>query len=116
MRNTNCTYPLKAGAQGTSRVYLDENGYYRFRDSNKLVHRWAAEKKLGRRLQPLEVVHHINRNKRDNSADNLMVLPNQEAHDRLHERDALYFGRGYSYWGGPKKITLYFLLFGWWRA
>jgi hypothetical protein len=31
-----------------SKVYLDENGYYRFKDSNKLVHRWAAEKKLGR--------------------------------------------------------------------
>ena len=34
----------------TSKVYLDENGYYRFKDSDKLVHRWAAEIKLGRRL------------------------------------------------------------------
>lgn len=98
-----------------SKVYLDENGYYRFKDSNKLVHRWAAEKKLGRPLRPGEVVHHINRNKRDNSHDNLHVFPNQEAHEEQHRKDALNYGWRYSMTGRGKRYTLYYFLIGWWN-
>ncbi len=68
-------------------IYIDDNGYERFKDSNKLVHRWVAEKKLGRQLDPEEVVHHKNRNKLDNHPSNLWVFPNQEEHDRTHEED-----------------------------
>lgn len=68
----------------SSRYYLDENGYLRFRDSGKLVHRWVAEKKLGRKLKAKEVVHHINGVKTDNSPENLQVFPNQEMHEQAH--------------------------------
>jgi hypothetical protein len=98
-----------------SNVYLDEKGYYRFSDSDKLVHRWAAEKKLGRKLRYGEVVHHINRNKRDNSPENLQIFPNQQAHDDQHERDARNYGWKYSMTGRRKKWTLYYLMIGWWE-
>ena len=101
--------------KANSKVYLDENGYYRFKNSNKLVHRWAAEKKLGRRLRPEEVVHHINRNKRDNSLENLQVFPNQKTHYEQHKEDAWNHGWKYSMTGRRKKYTLYYFLFGWWN-
>ncbi|HSV95641.1 MAG TPA: hypothetical protein VLM75_01775 [Spirochaetota bacterium] len=53
-----------AGSSHGSKIYEDDNGYYRFNDSDKPVHRWAAEKKLGRALRRGEVVHHKNRNKK----------------------------------------------------
>lgn len=42
-----------------------------------------AEQALGRKLKPDEVVHHIDRNKRNNSLDNLVVMTRSE-HSRLH--------------------------------
>ena len=48
-------------------TYIEKDGYKRYRNSNKLVHRYVAERKLGRKLRPGEVAHHKNRNKRDNS-------------------------------------------------
>jgi hypothetical protein len=38
--------------------------------------------------RPGEVVHHKNRNKSDDSMDNLWVFRNQDAHDRAHKIDA----------------------------
>jgi hypothetical protein len=98
-----------------SKVYVDENGYFRFKDSNKLVHRWVVEKKLGRKLKSGEVVHHINRNKRDNTPENLHVFPNQAAHDEQHKKDAKNFGAEYSYMGKNKRITLHYIFKGFWK-
>jgi hypothetical protein len=74
-----------------SKTYIDENGYRRFSDSNKLVHRYVVEKKIGRKLRQGEIVHHINRNKLDNSPENLEVFANQEEHEKHHrETDWLF--------------------------
>ena len=43
------------------KTYRDAQGYLRFINSGKLVHRWKSEKQLGRRLAPGEVVHHQNK-------------------------------------------------------
>jgi hypothetical protein len=48
------------------------------------AHRVVAEKKLGRALLPGEVVHHDDENKQNYSEDNLIILPSQAAHARLH--------------------------------
>ena len=47
-------------------------------------HRLVAEKKIGRKLLPGEVVHHIDGNKRNNNPDNLIVFPSQSAHAQHH--------------------------------
>ena len=54
--------------------YIDENGYFRFKETHILVHRWAAEQKLGRKLKDGEVVHHRDGNKLNNLPNNLYVM------------------------------------------
>jgi len=67
----------------SSNTYTDDKGYLRFKDSNKLVHRWIKEKELGRRLEKGEIVHHINENIQDNRPENLEVLTAKE-HYKKH--------------------------------
>lgn len=57
-------------------------------------HRAVAAWKLGRPLQPDEVVHHLNGDANDNHPDNLRVFPNRRAHMlylhyRSRERDGV---------------------------
>lgn len=59
-----------------------------------LEHRLIMEGIIGRRLLPEEVVHHIDGNPSNNAPENLLLLPSQSAHMKLHaeqrrrERDA----------------------------
>lgn len=71
-----------------AKTYRDARGYLRFKDSGKLVHRWKAEKMLGRKLRPGEVVHHKNKSKRDNRYSNLEVFPSRKSHFAKHVEDA----------------------------
>ena len=47
-------------------------------------HRLVMEKKLGRYLDPEEVVHHKNGNRRDNRLKNLRLFKNNSAHITYH--------------------------------
>jgi len=73
-------------------ICIDENGYKCFKDLNKLVHLYVAEKMLGRKLQPCEAVHHKNRNKLDNRRSNLWVFESQQQHYNIHKRDHQKYG------------------------
>ena len=53
------------------------------------THRIIAERKLGRPLRPGEVVHHIDRNKRNNAPENLMVFSTQAEHLKWHREHDL---------------------------
>ncbi|MCW7483234.1 HNH endonuclease signature motif containing protein [Leptospira kanakyensis] len=82
------------------KTYIDKNGYRRFKDSDMPVHRWVAENFIRNgKLQDGEVVHHKNRNKLDNSPENLYIFKNQKEHDRVHKIDAKRFGKKNSYKG-----------------
>lgn len=82
-----------------SNIYINKEGYLALKRSHVLIHRCNAEKKLGRKLKPGEVVHHINRNKLDNRLSNLWVFKNQAQHSYFHKKDAYQFGWKISYQG-----------------
>lgn len=64
---------------GEGRTYKKLNGQHE--------HRVVAARKLGRPLAPGEVVHHVDGDGRNNDPANLVVLPSQAAHARLHARE-----------------------------
>ena len=57
-----------------AKMYVDKKGYKRFADSDKLVHRHVAERKMGGKIYDDCVVHHKNGNKLDNRRSNLQVM------------------------------------------
>jgi hypothetical protein len=61
------------------------------------------KKKIGRNLKPGEVVHHKDRDKTNNSKQNLWVFKDQAEHDRAHKVDAKRHGKAASYQGFKKK-------------
>ena len=69
------------GADGY--VYISQHGHPR--DRNGFVKRavLVVEKKLGRFLEPGEIVHHINQVKDDDRPENLTAM-NRLEHNRLH--------------------------------
>ncbi|MCW7490991.1 HNH endonuclease [Leptospira meyeri] len=87
-------------SDSNEKTYVDKNGYRRFKDSDIPVHRWVAEKFIRNdKLKEGEVVHHKNRNKLDNTPENLHIFRNQKEHDRVHKIDAKRFGKKNSYKG-----------------
>lgn len=70
---------LRASRLGTGegKTYTKRHGRHE--------HRIVAEQILGRPLKPGEVVHHIDRNKRNNDSSNLMIFKNQAAHAAWHK-------------------------------
>lgn len=64
---------------GTSHHLADVRGY-------AYEHRVVAEKKLGRRLLPGEIVHHKDENKQNNGPENLEVVTGNAEHLLLHRK------------------------------
>jgi len=71
-------------------IFTDYNGYLRWKDSKRLVHRSIAEKQIyekDRKKYPLPFeeyqVHHVDKNKSNNKTENLQLLTKRE-HEELH--------------------------------
>ncbi|WP_084188545.1 HNH endonuclease signature motif containing protein [Salinisphaera hydrothermalis] len=76
----------EATAVGTSARTDGYVEYTRGPHKGRSVHVVAMEERLGRRLRPDEVVHHIDGDKHNNSHDNL-ALCTRSGHARLHRRE-----------------------------
>ena len=59
---------------------IHKEGYYK---NEVKEHRWIMEQKIGRRLSPNEIVHHLNFDKLDNRIENLMIVTRGE-HNTIH--------------------------------
>lgn len=64
-------------------TYIDQNGYPRFKNSGKPVHRVVAENKIGRELREYEVVHHKDRDKTNFRKENLRFT-SRSHHSKMH--------------------------------
>ncbi len=73
--------------------YFFSNGYKRYRNSGKLVHRAVVEKIFGRTLDENEIVHHRDGNKRNNRFSNLQVCSRSQ-HFWIHKRRSNIHGSG----------------------
>jgi len=51
------------------------------------------EKKIGRFIKPLEIVHHINGIKDDDRLENLQLFSNRNKHNKIHPRKRNALGR-----------------------
>lgn len=53
-------------------------------------HRLVMESLLGRYLEPVEQVHHVDEDKSNNSPENLKLCPSQKEHSEEHSYDEAY--------------------------
>ena len=75
----------KYSNKGYIRIWNPEHPFAD-RDGYVLEHRIIVEKKIGRYLTSLEVVHHLNFDKADNRIENLMLFSSQKEHQRFHHK------------------------------
>jgi hypothetical protein len=74
----------KNGKSKGKNGYVVLNGAGRKRDGRQYEHRMVMEEIIGRKLDRKEVVHHIDRNRTNNSPDNLMLFANDTEHHKYH--------------------------------
>ncbi len=91
-----CTGLMQSGAGNpafTGGKHVADSGYVRIlasghpdADSRGYIyeHRAVMEAKIGRRLRPGEVVHHINHIRADNRPENLMLFASHSEHIKYH--------------------------------
>lgn len=78
-------------------IFIDERGYERNKDDNRLVHRNVAYECLydpNEYLLPFGhyIIHHVDGNKLNNHPDNLMILTPDE-HSKIHGFEPTGFGK-----------------------
>lgn len=80
---TFCSYTCAARSRGDQIRGTGKKASYVY-NGHERQHRVVMEQKLGRKLRPGEVVHHIDRNTRNNDPDNLELKASQADHIREH--------------------------------
>lgn len=84
--STICRKRIELGLRIQKREEFIIGGYYqKYINKKKVwVHRYNAEKKIGRKLLSTEPVHHIDGNKTNNDYDNLYICESKEKHGLVH--------------------------------
>lgn len=72
----------KSHNRGYIRAYVPKHPHAA-RDGYVMLHTIIMEQAIGRYLEPNEVVHHINHDRKDNRLENLMLMDKKE-HMRMH--------------------------------
>ena len=83
-----CSHGCRVRGRRRARAWNPDSSPYKRvnRDGRTTgLHRAVIEESLGRRLSSDEVVHHVNGDKTDNRAENLIVM-SPTAHSQLHTR------------------------------
>jgi hypothetical protein len=75
---------LKAGKASGNKKRGGGKGKTYIKENNRHQHRVVMERIIGRPLKSREVVHHKDGNKRNNSPDNLELLPSRAEHNKIH--------------------------------
>jgi hypothetical protein len=89
MRKKMSSTKLKWAEKNAKGFRITQSGYVEFtrgKHKGRSQHVVVAEAALGRPLSPQEVVHHKDRNRSNNSVENLMVMTRSE-HMRLHRKE-----------------------------
>lgn len=73
-----------------NQLKLDDKGYFRFKDSNILLHRYIYEDNIGQ-IKRGDVIHHIDCNKLNNEPWNLIAIPESE-HKAILKHSRIPFG------------------------
>ena len=75
-------------------------GYLSIKVDGRYVkeHRYIMEQHIGRKLEPQEVVHHINRDKLDNRIENLRLLSSAAEHNYVHQCEDAMEACGHHHW------------------
>lgn len=73
-------------AKGTSKKASGYVVFTRGENKHRGEHDVMMERRIGRRLKPNEIVHHIDGNRSNNDEDNLALMT-RAAHARLHRRE-----------------------------
>lgn len=74
---------VKNREDGYIQVYKPEHPHAN-KDGYVMEHRLVMEEVLGRYIKENEVIHHINRNRKDNRPENLMIFSSISDHMRYH--------------------------------
>ena len=80
---------LEHSAKHAAGVSVKPNGYIEHTtgaNKGRSVHNTLVEARIGRRMRPNEVVHHIDGDRANNSIENLALMT-RAAHTRLHRQE-----------------------------